>query len=649
MSRLLVIEDDSEISSLLERYLKRLGYEVVLAADGEVGIKHFRDAPFDLVITDGLLPKKTGYDVVQAIRAHERGKSVGVIMMSAAFRGHQARREATVTGADAFFAKPFVLTELRDSLAELLKKYGRPQPVKPSVVSPPPVAAARPVTTAAPSAHAPPPPQPIASPAPRAAAHAPQEAPRLSALERVASPEGVARMLLRAARQGFSGVVRFVDEQNQLQVAFIQGVIVGANDNLREHLLGERLWKAGRLTTEQMRQLNQRMADRGERVAEALLALGFCEAGEALQYVDEQTVVRARRALSWNGAVQIKEGEDDAHALATTTLDVADVILGWGLDRAQEPVANQLVAARATHRIARHPHFDELLMALARVAPTAKLPGVLLAGQANTVVDAAKNASAPELYAAWLAGLIVLEGDPEPDARHLPDVLRVAKGEGAVDKHAVEEVCAALLRARGRNYYELVDEQRTAPAGMLRAKLKTITDRVGPAVLEGRALGPAASAARELWHVLDEAEAVFSDDALRAAYDTTLKPLSPPPRRASGPEDAFLEGQQALADGAILRALGCFELAVASRPADPDYVSYLGWSQVLSGDRKHGIACLMSALRAHPQAMRPVFFLGMVAAQDGDAARARALLEECARRSPDDAEVMVTLSALSPS
>jgi hypothetical protein len=347
--------------------------------------------------------------------------------------------------------------------------------------------------------------------------------------------------------------------------------------------------------------------------------------------------------------VQIKEGEDDAHALATTTLDVADVILGWGLDKAQEPTANQLVVARATRRIARHPHFEELLMAFARVAPTAKLPGVMLAGHAGTVVDAAKGASASELYAAWLAGLIVLEGDPEPDARHLPDVLRVAKGEGAVDKHAVEAVCAALLRARGRNYYELVDEQRTAPSGLLLAKLKVIADHVGPAHLEGRALGPAVSAARELWHVLDEADAVFSDDALRAAYNATLKPLTAQPQRVSGPEDAFLEGQQALADGAIVRALGCFELAVASRPSDPDYVSYLGWSQVLSGDRAHGIACLMSALRAHPQAMRPVFFLGMVAAQDGDAARARALLEECTRRSPDNAEVKVALSALLPS
>ena len=134
--------------------------------------------------------------------------------------------------------------------------------------------------------------------------------------------------------------------------------------------------------------------------------------------------------------------------------------------------------------------------------------------------------------------------------------------------------------------------------------------------------------------------------ATRAERELALPPPTSP-GDPSRPEDAVLEGQAALARAEIEKAQGCFQRAVRARPDDPDYASYFGWTQVLSGDRSNGIARLMAAMRDHPQSMRPLFFLGLAAARDGDLARARALLQEATRRAPEDVEVQVALSSVS--
>src|SRR6185503_13179427 len=84
---------------------------------------------------------------------------------------------------------------------------------------------------------------------------------------RVGSPRDVARALLTCARHRLDGVAVFADGASSLKLAFLRGVVVGAGDNLREHLLGERLYKQGKLSTDAMRVLNARIASSGERVA----------------------------------------------------------------------------------------------------------------------------------------------------------------------------------------------------------------------------------------------------------------------------------------------------------------------------------------------------------------------------------------------
>jgi CheY-like chemotaxis protein len=121
---LLLIEDDSELALLLVRYLGRSGVEVTHVSDGTVGVDAFLAAsrtahPFDVVLTDGLVPGKNGFLVAQAIRASPAGSRVGLALFSAAFRSARAQADAAQAGFDAYYAKPFVLTDLRDGLLKL--------------------------------------------------------------------------------------------------------------------------------------------------------------------------------------------------------------------------------------------------------------------------------------------------------------------------------------------------------------------------------------------------------------------------------------------------------------------------------------------------------------------------------------------------
>jgi DNA-binding response OmpR family regulator len=615
VARLLVVEDDPEIVLILERFFKHKGHTVVVASDGAIALGMLDDSPasepFDVLLIDIYLPRMGGVDLMRHVRGTARGKSVGIVLMSAGFKGGAAQKEALAQGADAIFPKPFVLGELQKKVEELAARNAGSGTARPSD------------------------------------ARSADTGQRLRSVEQVRSPVDAARLFLRAARQRFTGIARFVDERDQLVLGFVSGVIVGANDNLREHLLGERLWKQGRLTTEQMRALNQRMAAKSERVAEALLALGLCSADEALTHVEEQAMMRARRALSWNGAVQFKENASEAQALASVSIDVLDVVLGFGCDPAQQVEAARFVASHASERLHKHPAFQDMLGSFARAAPMSKLPTALFAGLVDAVVDAAQAASAPDTYAAWLAGLLYLDADGPIDTRPLPDLLRSDTGPAPVDKQAVELVCETLLRARGSNFYRWLDVARGAPMSAVNAKLQLLRARVGAEALEGKALGPATAAARELWTLLDEAGVVFSDPDLRAAYDASLPPPTGlAPRFAVAAEEAFLDGQSALAAGDLVRACACFSVAAEAEPDDPNYAAYFGWTLIISGSRTDGEKRLVQAVKDHPQGMRPLFFMGLLAAEDGHVARAKQLLEECARRAPDDIEVRVALEAL---
>jgi two-component system response regulator MprA len=116
--KILIIEDDQAIVSLLQRGFAHEGYEVAVAYDGENGLKQVREEKPDLVILDWMLPGMDGLDVCQRIR--EEG-SIPILMLTAKDTVRN-RVEGLDAGADDYMVKPFELSELYARVRALLRR-----------------------------------------------------------------------------------------------------------------------------------------------------------------------------------------------------------------------------------------------------------------------------------------------------------------------------------------------------------------------------------------------------------------------------------------------------------------------------------------------------------------------------------------------
>ena len=106
--RLLLVEDDPEISQMLKNYLETEDYGVVCAADGEEACGNFQKGSFDLVLLDLMIPKINGMDVMQFIRKTD---TVPIIILSA----KDTDSDKTLglgLGADDYITKPFSVAEV---------------------------------------------------------------------------------------------------------------------------------------------------------------------------------------------------------------------------------------------------------------------------------------------------------------------------------------------------------------------------------------------------------------------------------------------------------------------------------------------------------------------------------------------------------
>lgn len=118
--RILIVDDEPNIVVSLEFLMKREGFEVAVAADGEAALKSVEEKKPDLVLLDIMLPKKNGFEVCQTIRANPAWQSVRIVMLTAKGRDTEVAKGLAL-GADAYMTKPFSTRELVDKVRSLLE------------------------------------------------------------------------------------------------------------------------------------------------------------------------------------------------------------------------------------------------------------------------------------------------------------------------------------------------------------------------------------------------------------------------------------------------------------------------------------------------------------------------------------------------
>ena len=117
--KLLVADDEPNIVISLEYLMKREGYDVLVATDGNQALETiWREQPA-LVLLDVMMPGKTGFEVCQAVRADPALEGVRILMLTAKGRDTDISKGLAL-GANAYMTKPFSTRELVQKVAEML-------------------------------------------------------------------------------------------------------------------------------------------------------------------------------------------------------------------------------------------------------------------------------------------------------------------------------------------------------------------------------------------------------------------------------------------------------------------------------------------------------------------------------------------------
>lgn len=118
-AKILLVEDDANLSLVLKDYLEMLNYETVLKKDGEEGLQAFKEDDFNLCILDVMMPKKDGFTLAQDIRNLD--KNIPIIFLTAKTL-KEDRITGFKTGCDDYITKPFSTEELSLRIEAILKR-----------------------------------------------------------------------------------------------------------------------------------------------------------------------------------------------------------------------------------------------------------------------------------------------------------------------------------------------------------------------------------------------------------------------------------------------------------------------------------------------------------------------------------------------
>ena len=122
----LIVDDDPDVVNALSTVFADSGATVSTALDGNEAIQRANTDQPDLVILDAMLPKRSGFLVLESLKNGKSGKPVPRVIMITGNHGKRHQTWAQSLGVDAYFNKPFRLDRLMESAEAILAERGQP-------------------------------------------------------------------------------------------------------------------------------------------------------------------------------------------------------------------------------------------------------------------------------------------------------------------------------------------------------------------------------------------------------------------------------------------------------------------------------------------------------------------------------------------
>jgi len=121
--KILVVDDEPDVASLLTLMLKSQGYDVITARDGQEALEKARNQNPDLILLDVMLPKMDGYKVARMLKFDENFSHIPIILLTAKIQ-EKDRQTGLEMGANDYVTKPFDTGSLLSKIKEMLPKKG---------------------------------------------------------------------------------------------------------------------------------------------------------------------------------------------------------------------------------------------------------------------------------------------------------------------------------------------------------------------------------------------------------------------------------------------------------------------------------------------------------------------------------------------
>jgi CheY-like chemotaxis protein len=115
--RLLYVDDEADLRSLVQMHLSLEGYEVETAADGDSAIQMLKDQPYDIVLLDVYMPKMNGLQVLQYLK---RSNTTARLIVLTGSDNPYIAKECARLGAQAYLSKPYNFHELIESIDRVM-------------------------------------------------------------------------------------------------------------------------------------------------------------------------------------------------------------------------------------------------------------------------------------------------------------------------------------------------------------------------------------------------------------------------------------------------------------------------------------------------------------------------------------------------
>ena len=119
--KVLIVDDEPNIVISLEFLMKKEGFEVAVAVDGDEALAKAASFQPDLILLDVMMPKKSGFEVCEALRSDAANEAMKIVMLTAKGRETEVAKGLAI-GADAYVTKPFSTKELLAKVKDMLAR-----------------------------------------------------------------------------------------------------------------------------------------------------------------------------------------------------------------------------------------------------------------------------------------------------------------------------------------------------------------------------------------------------------------------------------------------------------------------------------------------------------------------------------------------